>query len=155
MDKMEHSCLYEDFVLHPVGEEDPKRRYVLKQVREIIDEYLAKNGKFGTSSNFFIKYADDFCKHKQNYVNIEYQNKIAKTSTTIATAPLSIVPVVGSSAGRAIQDTQQNIDADILGKYLHNNAHNIQNKLNSTIYGWNFKVTSASNILAIEIKEIR
>ena len=152
---MEYSCIYEDFVLHPVGEDDPKRRYVLKNVREIIDDFLAKSGKFGTSSGFFIKYSDDFCKHKQDYVNIEYMNKVAKAATSVATTPLYAVPIVGGTAKRAIDDAQENLDANILGKFLHDNAVTIQNKLNQTIRGWKFKVSAASNVLAIDIKELK
>ena len=152
----ERSCLYEDFVLHPVGEDDRKRRDVLKRVRECVDDFLKKNGKFGTMSDFFIKYSDDFCKHKQDYVNIVYHNQITGTATKVAATSLSFAPIPGAGiVASNAKNIQKSADEDSLGKYFHSNLTAIENKLRSTIRGWKFKVSSAANILEIEIKEQR
>lgn len=154
--RTEYSCIYEDFVLRPVGEEDPRRKNILSKVREEINDYMQKHHCAFTSADFFIKYSDDFCKHKQDFVNISFRNQLTNAGTKVGTAALSILPVPGSNlAANGINKAVESQEEDKLGKFFHDNATAIQNRLKETFRDWQFKISAAANVLDIEIKEAK
>ena len=151
---MEYSSIYEDFILNPIGEIDPKREAAVTKVRNIINKYLTQNGKFGTFA-IMIGGHTDYVTHKQDYVTIKYSNKIADTATDVATAPLKIIPVAGGLGAGAIKGLQSAHQSKLLDRYFKNNLNIIQNKLNEEVDGFNIKISNISNVLQIEIKEYK
>ena len=153
----ERSCIYEEFIRVRPGEEDSKRRAVLKDVREVVNDYIHKCGDKVTSADFFIRYSDAFCKHEQDYVNIAFHDQVTGTATKATATALSFTPIpmaAGMAVGAA-KDKQKSLDEERLGVFFRNHRQKIQNELNRKIGKFKFKVTSAANVLEIEIHELR